>query len=124
MSTEDGLYPPPDTSRFQERPETIFVYLRVEGCPRGRTWRRVESVGLGSVLSFFGQGAGLEALDEQQNHLSKGENGDTGVIKFALKTSSSEPVPPGNYTVDVYGSGAAGREDAIAAARKSFVVEG
>ena len=74
VNTEDGLYPPPDTSRFQERPETIFVYLSVEGLPAGEDMEaRVESVGLGSVLSFFGQGTGLEALDEQQNHLSKGE---------------------------------------------------
>jgi hypothetical protein len=125
VSTEDSLYPPPDTSRFEERPETIFVYLSVEGLPAGEDMEaRVESVGSGSVLSFFGQGAGLEALDEQQNHLSKGENGDTGVVKFVLKTSSGEPVPPGNYTVDVYGSGAASGEDGAAAARKSFVVEG
>ena len=66
----------------------------------------------------------LEATDEQEDFLSKGENGATGIVKFALRTSSGEPVPPGNYTVDVYGPGAAGGESAAVAARKSFVVEG
>ena len=125
VSAENSLYPPPDTSRFEGRPETIFVYLSVEGLPSGEEMEaRVERAGSGSMFSlFFGQGAGLEALDEQEDHLSKGENGATGVVKFALKPSSGEPVPPGNYTVDIYGPGGTDEEGA-AAARKRFVVEG
>jgi hypothetical protein len=125
VSAENSLYPPPDTSRFEERPETIFVYLGVEGLPSGEDMEaRVERAGSGSIFSlFFGQGAGLEVLDEQEDHLSKSENGATGVVKFALKTSSGEPVPPGNYTVDIYGPGGTDEEGA-AAARKRFVVEG
>ncbi len=125
VSAENSLYPPPDTSRFEERPETIFVYLSVEGLPSGEDMEaRVERAGSGSMFSlFFGQGARLEALDEQEDHLSKSENGATGVVKFALKTSSGEPVPPGNYTVDIYGPGGTDEEGG-AAARKRFVVEG
>lgn len=54
--------------------------------------------------------------------MSTGENGATGIMKFALKTTSGEPVPPGNYTVEVYGPGATGGEYAVAA-RKLFVIE-
>jgi hypothetical protein len=54
--------------------------------------------------------------------LSTVENGATGIMKFALKTSSGDPVPPGNYTVEIYGPGVTGEEDAVAA-RKLFVIE-
>jgi hypothetical protein len=58
VSTEDGLYPPPDTSRFQERPEIFFVYLSVEGLPAGEDMeaRRERRLGLGALL--FRSGAG------------------------------------------------------------------
>ena len=54
-----------------------------------------------------------------------GENGATGIImKFALKITSDEPVPPGNYTVEIYGPGATGEEeDGPVAVRKLFVIE-
>lgn len=125
VSGEDSLYPPPDTGHFQESPETIFVYLSVEGLPSGEDLEsRIERVWSGSVFSlFFGQSAGLEALDEQEDQLSAGEGGATGILKFAFKTSSGEPVPPGNYTLDVYGLGESGGEDTLTV-RKSFVVEG
>ena len=85
---------------------------------------RVERAGSGSAFSLlFGRGAGLEVLN-RENNLSKGENGTTGIVKFALKTNSGEPVPPGNYTVDVYGPGVADGGDNTVAARKSFVVQG
>lgn len=123
VSAENSLYPPPDTGRFEGRPETVFVYLSVEDLPSGEDMEaHVERAGSGSVFSlFFGSRTGLEALDEQEDHLRNGENGATGIVKFALKTKSGEPVPPGNYTVDVYGPGA---ENGAVAARKFFVVEG
>jgi hypothetical protein len=84
---------------------------------------RVERAESGSAFSLlFDRGAGIEVLDEQEDQLSTGENGATGIMKFALKTSSGEPVPPGNYTVEVYGPGATGEEDAVAV-RKLFVIE-
>ncbi len=130
VSTEDDLYPPPDTNRFEGPPETVFVYLSVEGMPSGENMEaRVERVGSGSVFSLLlGGGSGIEVVDEQEDHLSRGENGATGIMKFALKTESGEPVPPGNYTVEIYGfeiageEGAVGAEDSVAA-RKFFVVE-
>jgi hypothetical protein len=43
-------------------------------------------------------------------------------MKFAVKTTSGEPVPPGNYTIEIYGPDATGEEDAVAV-RKLFVIE-
>jgi hypothetical protein len=125
VSTKDNLYPPPDTSYFEDQPEAVFVYLSVEDLPSGEAMEaRVERAGSGSAFSLlFGPGAGLEILNED-NNLSKGENGSTGIVKFALKTNSGKPVPPGNYTVDVYGPRAAEGEDNSVAARKSFAVQG
>ena len=124
VSPENSLYPPPDTNRFQGPPETVFVYLSVEGLPSGEDMEaRAQRAESGSVFRmFFGEEAGLEVLDEQEDQLSKAENGATGIVKFALKTDSGEPLPPGNYTVEVYGPGEAdgGGEPAV---RKSFVVE-
>ena len=58
VSSEDSLYPPPDTSRFEERPQTVFVYLSVEDLPSGEDMEaRVERMGSGSVFSLlFGRG--------------------------------------------------------------------
>jgi hypothetical protein len=124
VSTEDSLYPPPDTNRFEGRPETIFVYLSVEDLSSGEEMEaRVERAESDSVFSLsFGRRPGLEALDEEEDHLRKGV---TGVVKFTLRTRSGEPVPTGNYTVNVYGSGTVTQEDSrTVAARKFFVVEG
>ncbi|CAN5340611.1 hypothetical protein BH24ACT19_BH24ACT19_04900 [soil metagenome] len=124
VSPENSLYPPPDTSRFQGPPETVFVYLSVDGLPSGEDMEaRVQRAESGSLFRmFFGEEVGLEVLDEQEDQLSKTENGATGILKFALETNSGEPVPPGNYTVEVYSPGedAGGGELAV---RKSFVVE-
>ncbi len=126
VSAENSLYPPPDTGRFESPPGTVFVYLSVEDLPSGEDMEaRVKRVDSGSAFALFlGQGVGLEALDEQEDHLRKGPDGATGIVKFALKTGSGEPVPPGNYTVVLYGPGTAGEEGAAVAARKFFVVEG
>ena len=43
-------------------------------------------------------------------------------MKFAMQTRSGEPIPPGNYTVEIHGSGTGDGARAVAA-RKSFVVE-
>jgi hypothetical protein len=130
LSAENSLYPPPDTSRFEGPPETIFVYLSVEDLPNVEDMEaRFQRVGSGSVFSLlFGPGVGIEALDEQEDQLRQTGNGATGIVKFALKTESGEPVPPGNYTVEVYGPGLAGGEgdvdeEGAVAVRKSFVVE-
>jgi hypothetical protein len=123
VSEENSLYPPLDTGYFQKSPRTIYVYMSVEDLPSGEDMEaRVERAWSGSVFSFFEREAGIEALDEQEDQLSAGENGSTGILKLAFRTSSGEPVPPGNYTLEVHGSGEAGGEGAVAV-RKSFVVE-
>ncbi len=124
VSPENSLYPPPDTAHFEEPPETIFVYLSVEELPSVEGMEaRVERVESGSAFSLlFDLGASIEVLDEQEDQLSTGENGATGIMKFALRTTSGEPVPPGNYTVEIYGPGATG-EEGVVAVRKLFVIE-
>jgi hypothetical protein len=125
VSPENSLYPPPDTAHFEEPPEAIFVYLSVEELPGVEGMEaRVERAQSGSAFSLLlDRGAGIEVLDEQEDQLSTGENGATGIMKFALKTSSGEPVPPGNYTVEVYGPGVTGEEEGAVAVRKLFVIE-
>jgi hypothetical protein len=124
VSPQNSLYPPPDTAHFEEPPDTIFVYLSVEDLPRVESMEaRVEREESGSAFSLlFDRGASIEVLDEQEDQLSTGENGATGIMKFAVKTTSGEPVPPGNYTVQIYGPDATGEEDAVAV-RKLFVIE-
>ena len=97
----------------------VALALGVEGMEA-----RVERAELGSAFSLlFDRGASsIEVLDEQEDQLSTGQNGATGIMKFALATISGEPVPPGNYTVEVYGPDATGEEEAVAA-RKLFVIE-
>jgi hypothetical protein len=125
VSAEDSLYPPPDEGRFEGETETVFVYLSVEELPTGEDMEaRVERVASGSMFYLlFSPGPGIEVLDEQEDQLSSGSNGATGILKFALETRSGEPMPPGNYTVEIHGSGTGDGPGAVAA-RKSFVVEG
>ena len=57
--------------------------------------------------------------------MRKGTSGATGVVTFTLRMRSGEPVPTGNDTVNVYGSGTVTQENGhTVAARKFFVVEG
>ncbi len=125
VSAEDSLYPPPDVGRFPERPQAIFVYLSVEDVPDVEDLEaRVERSGNASAFSLlFGREAGIEAVDEQEDQLSSDGGGASGIVKFALQTRSGEPVPPGNYTLEIHGEGGEGSGGG-AAARKFFVVEG
>ncbi|MDP8951281.1 MAG: hypothetical protein M3N18_03405 [Actinomycetota bacterium] len=90
VSAENSLYPPPDTGRFEEPPETVFVYLSVEDLPSGEDMEaRVQREESGSAYALlFGRGAGLEALDEQEDHLRRALTGPP-----ASSSSSSRPVP-------------------------------
>ena len=102
------------------------MYLSVGDLPGGEDMEaRVERVESGSAFSLlFERGADLEALDEQEDYLRTGPNGVTGIVKFVLKTNSGEAMPPGNYTVNVYGARPASEADGAVAARKFFLVEG
>ena len=126
VSERDSLYRPPDSGRFRRQPEIIFVYLSVNDVPGVEDMTaQVERSGSASVFSLlFGRGPTLEAVDEQEDQLSTDEGGASGIVKFALKTRSGEPVPPGNYTLQVRASPGKGSDEGPVLARKFFIVEG
>lgn len=126
VSEKDTLYPPSDVLRFGERPQTVHVYVAVDGLNSGtKLSARVERSGRGSLLSriFSGTDTGLEAVDENEEQLNPSGNGVSGVVKFIVRTKSGEPVPPGDYTVIIYRSGS-NLESKEEAARKLFIVRG
>ncbi len=126
VSEKDTLYPPSDVLRFGERPRAVHVYVAVDGLNSGtKLSARVERSGQGSLLSrlFSGAGAGIEAVDENEEQLNPSGGGVSGVVKFIVRTKSGEPVPPGDYTVIIYRSGS-NVESKEEAARKLFVVRG
>jgi hypothetical protein len=59
----------------------------------------------------------LEVSDGQEEHLGPSAGGVAGVVKFAVRTESGDPLPAGNYTVSIYSGG-------DVAAKKYFVVSG
>jgi hypothetical protein len=119
VSTRDTSYPASDVLRFDGRPEVVYVYLVVEDLPSGRNLEaRVERSGRQSALAWLLQrGDGLEVSDEQEEHLRPSGGGVSGVVQFAVRTESGEPLPAGNYTVSIHGT-----EGGAAAARKYFVI--
>jgi hypothetical protein len=123
VSTEDALYPSSDVLRFDDRPEVVYVYLAVEDLPAGSNLEaRVERSGRRSALSWLlAGGDNLEVSDEQVEHLGPSGDGVSGVVQFAVRAESGEPLPAGNYTVSIY---AASEEKGTggAAARKYFVI--
>ena len=125
VSTHDASYPPSDVLRFESRPKVVYVYLAVKGLPKGRDLEAtVERSGSQSALSrLLAGGDGLEISDGQEEQLGPSDGGVSGVIKFAARTKSGEPLPPGNYTVSIYLSGGEGKSTE-AEARKYFVIQG
>ncbi len=125
VSAEDTSYPTSDVLRFDRRPEVVYVYLAVEDLPRVRDLEaKVERSGRQSVLSWLLDGSeGLEVLDEGEEQLGPSGGGVSGVVKFAVRAESGEPLPVGNYTVSIYADSGKtrGREPA---ARKYFVIRG
>ena len=125
VSERDSLYRPPDAGRLRGRPETVFVYLSVNDVQGVEDMTaQVERSGSASVFSLLlGRGPELEAVDDQEDQLSSDEGGASGIVKFALETRSGEPVPPGNYTLEIRGPPEEGSDEGPLRARKSFVVE-
>ncbi len=129
VSDEDALYPPANVGRFESPPETVFVYLNVEGAPGEEDMEvRVErSENAPAFALLFGREPEVVAVDEQEDQLSSDESGASGIVKFALESRSGGPVPPGNYTLEVYGppvEDPGGSPGERAAVRKFFIVEG
>jgi hypothetical protein len=122
VSAEDTSYPPSDVLRFDRRPEVVYVYLAVEDLPRDSDLEAsVERSGRQSALSrLLGGGGGIEVLDGQEEQLGPSGGGIAGVVKFAVREESGEPLPAGRYTVRIY----TGPESRDLAAIKYFVIQG
>ena len=106
VSAEDTSYPPSDVLRLDRRPEVVYV----------------ERSGRQSALSWLlGGGGGIEAVGGQEEQLGPSGGGVAGVVKFAVREESGEPLPAGNYTVSIY-AGPEGTEDKDLAATKYFVI--
>jgi hypothetical protein len=125
VSTEDTSYPPSDVLRFDGRPEVVYVYLAVEDLPLGRELgARVEHSGRQSALSWLLAGGDeIEASDDQEEHLGPSSGGVSGVVKFAVRAESGEPLQAGDYTVSIYAADEETNTRDVAA-RKYFVIEG
>lgn len=125
VSAEDTSYPPSDVLRFDRRPEVVYVYLAVEDLPRDSDLEaKVERSGRQSALYWIlGGGEGIEVLDGQEEQLGPSGGGVAGVVKFAVREESGEPLPAGKYTVSIY-AGPEGTEGRDLAAIKYFVIQG
>jgi hypothetical protein len=119
VSTRDTSYPASDVLRFGARPEVVYIYLVVEDLPSGRNLEaRVERSGQQSALAWLLEGGdGLVVSDGQEEHLRPSDGGVSGVVQFAVRTGSGDPLPAGNYTVSIYAT-----DSMDAAARKYFVI--
>ena len=119
VSAEDTSYPPSDVLRFERRPEVVYVYLAVEDLPRESSLQaKVQHSERQSALSWlWGESGGIEVRGGQEEQLGTSGGGFAGVVKFAVREKSGEPLSAGNYTVSIY----AGRD---LAAIKYFVIQG
>ena len=124
VSKEDEVYPTSDRLRFDEGPEVVYVYLRVEDFAtyedlEARVGRTSRVSALGRVLG--GGGGELVVSKEGEERITVTYGEASGVVKFAVRPGSGGRLPSGNYTVAVYGaSGEAGENSVVA--RKYFVV--
>ena len=120
-SAENTTLPPTDTSRFAASTQVVYVYLVVEDLPSAEGLKaRIERSGRGSVLSWLLGKDELQVRDEKGELLNPTGDGVSGVVKFAVRATSGDALPAGEYTLSVYApsEGAKIRE----AARKNFVV--
>ena len=121
VSREDTTYPTSDALRFDQRPEVVYVYLRVEDLDEGDFEARVGRTAKDSVVGRVMGDGGLRVVDRSEEPLGASGGGVSGVLKFAVRPASGGRLPAGNYTVEVDNlSGGPGRGSAVA--RKYFVV--
>ncbi len=122
VSREETTYPDSDALRFDERPEVVYVYLRLEDLPTdGDFEARVVRTARASVIGRLTGVGGLRVMRGSEGPLGASDGGVSGVVKFAVRPRSGEHLPAGNYTVEVYAA-AGGAEHGSALARKYFVV--
>jgi hypothetical protein len=120
VSREDTTYPGSDALRFDERPEAVYVYLRVEDLAEGELEARAGRTAKDSVLRRVMGDGGIEVVGRDDRPLGVSGEGLSGVLKFAIRPDSGGRLPAGNYTVEV-SNGAAGTEGGVLA-RKYFVI--
>ena len=124
VSTKDSSYPASDVLRFDRGPEVVYVYLAVEDLPEGTNLEvSIERSGQQSALTWLLAGRdGLDVSDGGEEHLRPSRDGVSGVVQFAVRAESGEPLPAGDYTVSIYAS-EGGTGAAQAAAKKYFVIQ-
>ena len=120
VSREDTTYPNSDALRFDERPEAVYVYVRVEDLDEGDLEARAGRTSKDSILGRVMGDGGIRVVGRSDQPLGVSGEGVSGVLKFAVRPDSGGRLPAGNYTVEVY-NGAGGAEGGVLA-RKYFVV--
>jgi hypothetical protein len=120
VSREDTTYPDSDALRFDESPEAVYVYVRVEDLDEGDLEARAGRTAKDSVLGRVIGDGGIRVVGRSDRPFGVSGEGVSGVLKFAVLPDSGARLPAGNYTVEVY-NGAGGKEGG-ALARKDFVV--
>jgi hypothetical protein len=120
VSREDTTYPDSDALRFDEGPDAVYVYVRVEDLAEGDLEARAERTAKDSVLGRVMGDGGIRVVGQSEEPLGVSGEGVSGVLKFAVRPDSGGRLPTGNYTVEVY-NGAEGAEGGVLA-RKYFVV--
>jgi hypothetical protein len=121
VSREDTTYPNSDALRFDERPEKVYVYVRVEDLDEGDLDARVGRTSKDSVLARVMGDGGITVVGLSDKPLGVSGEGVSGVLKFAVLPDSGGRLPAGNYAVEVY-NGTGGAQGGVLA-RKYFVVE-
>ena len=118
VSPEATAYPESDALRLDEGHRVVYVYLRVEDlAAEGGLEARVERSSRVPALARLFGGEGIRVLDEEEDRLGASDGRVSGVVRFAVRAGPGEPLPTGDYTVEVF---AAGQD--VSVARKYFVV--
>jgi hypothetical protein len=113
-------YPESDALRLDGGPEVVYVYLRVEDLAAyGVLQARVERWNRAPALARLFGGGGLRLLDEEEDRLGASDGRVSGVVRFAVRAEPGEPLPAGDYTVEV---SAAGQSARVPLAEKYFVI--
>jgi hypothetical protein len=121
-SPEDTAYPSSDRLRFDDGPEVVYVYLRVEDLTtEGDFGASVERTSRTSILGRIFSGSRLRVVDEDEERLGVSGGAVSGVVKFAVRAEPGRPLPAGNYTVSIYVPGPEESTNTTVA-RKYFVV--
>ena len=120
VSREDTTYPTSDDLRFDERPDVVYVYVRVEDLADSDLQASVGRAAKDSVISRMMGDGGIRVVDRSGEPLGTTGGGVSGVLKFAVRSGSGGRLPAGNYTVEVYNE--PGGSEGGVVARKYFVV--